>query len=961
MTSHHAPTGDVVADALAALPGMLPDQGPIGVFVHHNTLHAYQHLSFEEAVVSGGRELGARAWPDIALLRAAWATGRIEDKDVEAVLTVPVDAPLPLGLTRRRLRLILLRNDIDIDDAAGAAFVAGDDPVFARALALAVADVAPATAASPVAPAVRHRDALLALGAGDVDDVVNAELVRLGLSHLDLGQAPERLQGRERGFLLAAASALSSSPPRLCPSVGEDAARVVREGLSARTVIDDVFVALDVNEADRGAWLTAAALALRGIAGMFSRLERHPDEAAAPASLLEFLAVRLLLERRAVEHAAKSASLPTALPTALTPLRALVPAPPSPPAACRAWLLRGIAAAAGHDLQGTSVDDARGLWTEADGFRREERNRLLFLAYERAYRRRVLTGIVALQKRRATRATTTPATKTRPPAQFVFCIDEREESIRRALEEADPRVETFGAAGFFGMAIDYLGLDDHEPAAYCPVVVTPAHEVHEAPLFNARDWHRLRARLRAGWHRLERGLRAASRSLLGGAGAAVFFGPAAGVLATGRIIAPRASMKAWDNVTGFFAPPPATQLLSLRQSGELVETLAGGPQKALGFSLDEAADRVTSLLKSIGLTENVARVVVILGHGSTSLNNPHESAHDCGACGGRRGGANARLFAGLANRSDVRAAVAARGVKIPDDTWFVGGLHDTADDGVDLFDLDQVPPSHHKDVEAAVLLLDGARRESARERCRRFENAPLGISADDALDHVEGRASNLGQPRPEYGHCTNATAIVGRRRLSRGLHLDRRAFLVSYDPDVDVNDGIIERVLAAVGPVGAGINLEYYFSSIDNEVYGCGTKLPHNVTGLLGVMNGHQGDLRTGLPLQMVELHEPMRLLLIVEASPDSLLAVAGRQAEVRELVTRGWVQLVSVHPQTGAIMVFENGAFVAFDDEGAAQQLPVVERSWDWHGKSREFVSPALIEAALPAEPASAQPGVSS
>ncbi|MEO7362059.1 MAG: putative inorganic carbon transporter subunit DabA, partial [Gemmatimonadaceae bacterium] len=226
------------------------------------------------------------------------------------------------------------------------------------------------------------------------------------------------------------------------------------------------------------------------------------------------------------------------------------------------------------------------------------------------------------------------------------------------------------------------------------------------------------------------------------------------------------------------------------------------------------------------------------------------------------------------------------------------------------------------------------------------DDTPLGIDAESALRHVQGRASHLAQPRPEYGHCTNAIAVVGRRRITRGLHLDRRPFLISYDPDIDQDEKILERILAAVGPVGAGINLEYYFSSVDNEKYGCGTKLPHNVTGLIGVMAGHQGDLRTGLPLQMVEIHEPMRLLLIVEATPEALLTVAGRQAEVAELVVNEWVQLVSVHPDSGAMYVFRAGAFHPYTP--GTEPLPRVKYSPEWHTQGREHLPPAIVEAAL-------------
>ena len=39
------------------------------------------------------------------------------------------------------------------------------------------------------------------------------------------------------------------------------------------------------------------------------------------------------------------------------------------------------------------------------------------------------------------------------------------------------------------------------------------------------------------------------------------------------------------------------------------------------------------------------------------------------------------------------------------------------------------------------------------------------------------------------------------------------------------------------------------------------------IAGLLGVMDGAQSDLRTGLPWQMVEIHEPTRLAIVDAAS----------------------------------------------------------------------------------------------
>src|SRR5437762_965210 len=85
-----------------------------------------------------------------------------------------------------------------------------------------------------------------------------------------------------------------------------------------------------------------------------------------------------------------------------------------------------------------------------------------------------------------------------------------------------------------------------------------------------------------------------------------------------------------------------------------------------------------------------------------------------------------------------------------------------------------------------------------------------------------------------YLVCRRASPLFPYTTLFRsGLFLDRRAFLVSYDPVRDDDGAVLARIMEAAVPVVAGISLEYYFGYVDPTGYGCGTKLPHNVTSLL--------------------------------------------------------------------------------------------------------------------------------
>lgn len=464
---------------------------------------------------------------------------------------------------------------------------------------------------------------------------------------------------------------------------------------------------------------------------------------------------------------------------------------------------------------------------------------------------------------------------TLPRAHLVFCIDPRSEGIRRHLERRGAYA-TSGFAGFFGIAAFVEPLAATEPSAACPVLLTPRYLVAERPVPGA-------------WRHAARFVndQATRRALRSG------------------LKAPDALAGAplgWAEASGWLLGPAAIarSILAGRAPGA---ARPDDPAPALPtlFDIDSALtpesqiDTAEVILRTMGMVESFAPLVVLVGHGTSTTNNAFRTALDCGACGGHRGAPNARIAAALLNTTAVRVGLAERGVSIPDHTLFLAGEHDTATDRITLADVDRVAVTRHAEVDALLADAAQAGRGLAEERARELPGAGRTTQASAA---VLSRSRDWAQVYPEWGLARNAALIIGPRSLSAAADLERRVFLHSYEPRHDPDGVALETILTAPLVVAHWINAQYYFSSVDPVVFGAGSKTTHNLVGGAGVLTGPSGDLRLGLPWQSVGTrdglhHEPVRLLVVVDAPRERIERIVQQAEVVNNLVHGEWVILV--------------------------------------------------------------------
>ncbi|MCA9148379.1 MAG: DUF2309 family protein, partial [Planctomycetales bacterium] len=788
---------------------LLPSQGPITVFVHHNTLHAYESISFFEAARIGAERFQCETYFPESRYRQEMSRGRISMEDITAVLRdeLGTDENTQIAnlTTRQELRQTMMQYPLRVGPTAELRWVIAEtdalrtfrDDVPSAVCERLVKETrrwvmrdlrGPGDSRLPARMAgdgalqeivnhlmaqfggahietwsedtwtafslhllwgicgqrvdrlnlppeqiplrLRPRDVLLEPSGVDADELVNEILIPFCSVFMDQGigqwQLPNREQGFFRSFIHLYGHACEPKDEWL-DGLRDSLLRLERSGATPLESIRASLQLFAIAPADEDEFIQATLLSLRGFAGMIWQLESRADRVARPISsgaLVEFLAIRLILDACAARFVAKQAF---GYEGALSELRSFMAAKYPPPEVRRddqlaflVFQLAQLMAWTPESLHRLADSDWQKLTDEIDAFSDMERRRIFQQAYERQYRMQTLDAVavqaeLAKQQRPSQIEQLTAGHRT-PVFQVITCIDDREESFRRYVEETEPRAETFGAAGFFASAMYYRGNAEAHYVPLCPIIIRPNHYVQESVSFSFEDAERLRRRLRRVLGRATYRMHAGSRTVIGGFMAGIF-GSLATLPLVMRILAPRITAQIRRTFGTFVRTPVITQLQIERSVDP------PGPEDGhIGFSVEEMAGIVERLLRDIGLTSHLSRLVLMCGHGSSSLNNPHESAYNCGACAGARGGPNARAFAQMANDPRVRAVLAERDFVIPAETVFIGSYHNTCDDSLTYYDLDRIPVSHKPDLEHLLRVMDEVRARNAHERARRFES-----------------------------------------------------------------------------------------------------------------------------------------------------------------------------------------------------------------------------------------------
>ncbi len=832
---------------LHELKHYLPSQQALKDFIHHNSLHAFQHMKFYDAIFKASKIFGFQVHLQLTEFRELHKTGRIREDILQKVIANKKD---DIALWEKKL----LNKEYDIIN----------HPRIGQLRKL--------------WKDVYHLD---------LDNKVHPLLFRILCAFLDQGIAVEEFPVANKSFVDSVKELEQNSLVSFFKTK-----QVKQKFLSGNYSISELLKTIVGKEEYFEQYLFDLLFSHHGWSGFVSAVEDNPQTLLdrKNITLKEFVEFELLMELDALQANLGKQWRPLANHAIEAPVNLFV------------------------DIEKTELAEVIELWQDA---------------FEWSYYDSVLKGILLSNERKnglLANGSQIPPLRNLEKTSFqaIFCIDEREDSIRRHIEAVDKSCETFGAPGFFGVEFYFQQEGSRFYDKLCPAPVTPKFLIKE---FNAKAPRKGEPLYTKHTH-----------GFLTGFALSITFGFWAFARTVLNLFKPKMS----PAISNAYAHMDKLSELTIenKDPGDIENDLQ------IGYTLDEMVARAEGFLRGIGMIKNFAPTVYIVAHGSSSANNPHHGAHDCGACSGRPGATNARVQSFILNHKRVREILRAKGITIPDNTQFVGSMHDTAADVMGYYD------EAILNVENAALHLinkqnfETALNLNAKERSRRFASINTKQELEQVRKAIHSRSVSLFEPRPELGHGTNTLAIIGRRQTTKGLFLDRRAFLNSYDYTTDDDGTILSAVMRPIGLVCGGINLEYYFSRVDNIKIGAGTKLPHNVMGLFAVANSSDGDLRPGLPWQMIEVHDPVRLLVIVEHKPEIVFKAIQSSPEVFEWYKNEWVHIIALHPDEKQFYYFRNGAFEKYEPITNADEIKTIHNMEEFIEGASEMETNHIVHA---------------
>lgn len=884
-------------ETIEDLRKFLPIQFPLGVFIHNNMLMTFEDRPFREGVAEAAKIFGAKQTLDESYYLKKWKEKRISLEKVQ----VEIDSWLEregqsgtiAGKTYSDILWHLLTDPIHIPHR-----VRAKQRTINHALENILMLVKPPQFKNKIRKQKHWKAVLLSEYGEDIDGHYHPIIIRFLSAYLDQGMATWHNPDTHLGLLESFKAYMSVNRavrPQWMKRLYQELAEIPKTDV--HTWMEQWLEKLPYVDSPRQ-HLLETMLELRGWAGMVNKFEKEPHlvpRFTPKITLIEYLCIHLLLERSAYEHAVEKLKISQRPGLDLNEKILELSFEQMEFALCQLGATLGIVP------ENLTVDEAQTLLNLILQFDEESRCKIWHFAFDFTVRDECLSAVATMSK--------SVRPKLRPEARAYFCIDDREESLRRYVEEINPKIETLGVVGFFAIDMRFKSADHPEPVIHCPPVVTPSRIVEQVTIKEKGRRVKERSKLGKGVHHFYYGSRATISSLF----YTLLTGPFTSLVLLLRVFFPYLATRLLIHARNFVIKPLPTKINYNAEEG-------GG-----GYSVPEMANVVATIMKFTGTIRDFPPLHFMVAHGASSSNNPYKNAYGCGACSGKAGIPNSQIFCGMANNVKVRNELRqTHGIDIPEETFFVACYHDTSTDEILCFNMDEAPEklkvSLHKNLSEIRL----AAKKNSLERCRHFASGRALMTEKITFQHVLNRGANLAEPRPEYGHTNNALCVIGRRELTKELYLDRRSFLTSYDAKTDPEGVVLAQVMAGAVPVAGGINLDYYFSRVDNETYGSGTKLPLNIAGLLGVMTGGQSDLRIGLAGQMVELHEPVRITILIEAEPSIIEKILNAAPRQLRLVSNTWVHMAALHPLTGELYLYKGQGFVPLKLEDA--NLPLIK-----------------------------------